>query len=647
MRAFRDGLPPRSSDRSTMVLQTLRKGASGLIAKAFLILLTVSFVIWGIADVFRGYGTSAVAKVGDTEIPVAAFRQQYLDQIQRISRATGRPISPDQARAFGIDRQVLNQMIGEAALDDDIKRRGLALSDADIAREIRANPSYRRPGVAEFEPAYFEQLLRSNGLTEARFLTMEKQRVLRQAIVESLAGDVTAPTVLTDAIHRFESEQRDIAYVLVGPQAAGTLPEPTEEQLKAFYDAHKVTFRAPEFRKLAVLALTPATLAPWIQVSDADLKAAYDANANRFGTPERRQVQQIVFSSADDAAAADAKIKAGATFLDIAQARGLGPKDIDLGLVTRSDLIDPKIAEAAFSLPVDGTSGPIPGAFGSALVHVVKIDPAQQKPFDEVKEQLRTEIATERARRELLDKHDAVEDERASGSTLAELTQKLGLTLETIDAVDRSGRDPTGAEIVAIPGRGEVVAGAFSGRPGIETDAVQLPQNGGYVWYDIVEVTPSRERPFDEVQDLVRARWTEDETVKAVEAKAKALLEAAQGGQSLADVAKGAGLEVKTADALQRGRAAGDFSTDTLNRIFDAKVGTVASAAGASPNERVLFQVTKATVPPAGPSDAMMSAQLGEQMEGDLLNQYVDALRKRFGVSVNERSFQLAVGGGE
>ncbi|MEP9377849.1 peptidyl-prolyl cis-trans isomerase [Aquabacter sp. CN5-332] len=630
-----------------MVLQTLRKGASGLIAKAFLIVLTVSFVIWGIADVFRGYGTSAVAKVGDTEIPVAAFRQQYLDQIQRISRSTGRAITPDQARAFGLDRQILNQMIAEAALDDDIKRRGLALSDDEIAREIRANPAFRRPGAAEFEPAYFEQLLRANGLNETRFIAMEKQRVLRQEIVESLGGEISVPAVLRDALHRYESEQRDIAYVAITPAAAGTLPEPTEEQLRAFYDAHKITFRAPEYRKMALLALTPASLAQWVQVSDADAKAAYDSNPARFGTAERRQVQQIVFSNAADAQAADDKIKAGASFLDIAAARGLTAKDVDLGLVTKADLIDPKIAEAAFSLPADGTSGPIPGAFGSALVHVVKIEPGQQQPFEQVQNQLRQELAVDRARRDLLDKHDAIEDERASGSTLTELTQKLGLPLETVDAVDRSGRDPTGAEVTDIPARAEVVGGAFATQPGVETDAVQLPQNGGYVWYDVLEVTPSRERPFDEVKDQVRARWTEEETVKAVEAKAKELLDAVQGGKPLAEVAAGANLEVKTADGLQRGRAGADFSTDALNRIFDVKAGASGTAPGTVPTERLIFQVTKVTVPPAGPADEQVAGQIAQQMENDLLAQYVDGLRKEVGVYVNERSFQSAVGSGQ
>jgi len=630
-----------------MVLQTLRKSASGLVAKAFLLILTLSFVVWGIADVFRSYGVSALATVGETEISVEAFRQQYLNQIQQISRRAGRAITPDQARAFGLDRQILNQMIAETVLDDDAKRRGLALSDEEIARLIRANPGFRRPGSTEFEPAYFQQLLQSNGITEMRFIAAEKKSTLRQQIVESLGGDMQAPAVLTNALHRYQSEQRNLTYALVRPSNIAPLPAPTDEQLKAFYESHKVTFRAPEFRKITVLALTPETLAPWIQVSDADLKAAYDANPARFGSPERREIQQIVFSSELDAQQAADKIKAGATFMDVAAARNLTAGDINLGLVTERDLIDPKIAEAAFTLPVDGTSAPLPGAFGSALVHVVKIEPGAQQPLEQVQEQLRREIAMERARRELLDKHDAVEDERGSGSTLTELAQKLGLNLETIDAIDRSGRDPTGAEITTIPARADVAAGAFATQPGIEADPIQLPQNAGFVWFDVNEVTPARERPFDEVRDQVLARWTEDETNKAVEAKAKELLAAAEAAKSLADVAPSAGLELKSAENVQRGRANDDLSPTVIARAFDVADGGFGVATGSTPSERVLFQVTKVTIPAETASDQQAAAQLGQALENDLLQQYVVQLRKEIGVSINERSFQLAVGGGD
>lgn len=628
-----------------MVLQTLRKGASGYIAKGFLAILTLSFVIWGVADVFRTYGATAVAKVGGTEISTDAFRQQYLNQLQRISRQAGRVITPEQARAFGLDRQILDQMIAETALDDQAKRLGLALSDDEIAREIRDNPAFRPQGATVFDPAYFGQLLRANGLNEERFIGMERQRKLREQLVESFGGNVTAPAVLRDLIHRYETQQRDVSYVAVGPGAAGALPEPTEEQLKAFFDAHKITFRAPEYRTVAYLALTPATLAPWIQVSEEDVKAAYDANPGRFGTAEKRTLQQIVFPSTQDAEAAAEKIKGGATFEEIAQDRKLSDKDISLGTVAKSDLIDPKVAEAAFAIPEGGTSAPVDGAFGTALVHVVKVEPGAQLPLDQAAPQLRKEIALDRARKELLDKHDAIEDERASGSTLSEVSQKLGLPLETVDAVDRSGRDPAGAEITDIPGRADVVSGAFSAQPGVETDPVQLPQNGGYVWYEVKAITPARERAFDEVKDLVKARWTEDETVKAVNAKAEALLAEVKAGKSLADVAAAAGLEVKTEAGVQRGRTPGDLPAAVVQAIFDAKVNEVAVTSGTVPAERILFQVTKESVPADTALDARLEAQLGQQLEGDVLNQYVIQLRKEIGVSINERSFLLATGG--
>ena len=79
--------------------------------------LIVSFGIWGIADIFRGFGQSTVAKVGGTEISVNEFRQLYTDRLQQIGRQFGRPLTMDQARAFGFDRQVLQQTIAEAAMD--------------------------------------------------------------------------------------------------------------------------------------------------------------------------------------------------------------------------------------------------------------------------------------------------------------------------------------------------------------------------------------------------------------------------------------------------------------------------------------------------------------------------------------------------
>ncbi|MFS8038272.1 SurA N-terminal domain-containing protein [Xanthobacter sp. AM11] len=626
-----------------MVLQTLRKGASGWIAKIFLILLTLSFVVWGIADVFRGFGATTVARVGDTDIPAEAFRQQYLDQLQQISRRAGRGITPEQARAFGLDRQILNQMIADATLEAQAARLGLAVGDAQIAREIAENPAFRPPGGGAFDPAYFQQLLRSNGLTEKRFVDAERKRAVRDQVLQSLGAGIAVPQVLLDAVSRFEGETRSASYILVTPAAAGAVPAPTEENLRAYFDAHKIAFRAPEYRKVSVLALTPTGLAATETVSDAEAKADYEHNPARFGTPERRDVQQLVFTNPADAAEADAKIKAGASFADIATARGLTAADTDLGLVAKSAILDPKIAAAAFSLAEGAVSAPVEGRFGTAIVRVGKIEPGSQRPFEQVKGEIVEALRLDKARRALLDKHDLVEDERAAGATLGETAQKLGLTLQVFDAVDRSGRDPAGAA-VDVPGGTEVITGAFAAQPGVETDTIQLPQNGGFIWYETNSITPARDRTFEEAQAAVTARWTEAETETAVEAKAKALLEQAQAGTALAQVAEQAGLALQSADQLRRGRAAGPFSTESIASVFDVKDGGFGIALAATEPSRVVFQVTAVAVPAVTPDTTRVAAELSRQVENDVLLQYLGALQKEIGVTVNDRVFAQAVG---
>jgi peptidyl-prolyl cis-trans isomerase D len=126
------------------MLRGLRKASSNWLGKAIMAvvmgILIVSFGIWGIADIFRGFGQSTLAKVGHTEISMNEFRQIYTDRIQQIGRQFGRPLTMEQARALGFDRQVLNQTLAEAALDEETRQLGLGQSDAETMRVIDADP---------------------------------------------------------------------------------------------------------------------------------------------------------------------------------------------------------------------------------------------------------------------------------------------------------------------------------------------------------------------------------------------------------------------------------------------------------------------------------------------------------------------------
>src|SRR5207237_4840823 len=141
---------------------------------------------------------------------------------------------------------------------------------------------------------------------------------------------------LIEALVRFDAQSRSIDMITLPSSAAGDIPAPTDDQLKSYFNDRKASYRAPEYRAVNVLAVTPTTLAKPGEVTDEDARALYDkVKDQRFGAPETRKLQQIVFPNDAEANDAAAKIKAGASFEDIAKARNLTDKDVDLGDVTR------------------------------------------------------------------------------------------------------------------------------------------------------------------------------------------------------------------------------------------------------------------------------------------------------------------------
>jgi peptidyl-prolyl cis-trans isomerase D len=297
------------------MLRGLRKASSNWLGKVIMAavvgFLVISFAIWGIGDIFRGFGRSTVAKVGGTEVTVEQFRLFYNERLQQIARQVGRPVTMDQARAMGLDRVVLGQLISEILLDERARKLGLNVSDAEVSRRITSDPAFQGPN-GQFDRIRFEQMIRSAGYTEARFVAERRREMLRSQLQGTVASGLNVPNAWVDAANRYRNEQRSIEYVLLDRAQAGEVAAPTPEALAKFYDERKILFRAPEYRKLVIVALIPSEQVHWIEISDADLKKAYEERRSRYVTPERRHIQQIVFANAEEARAAADRIAKGA-----------------------------------------------------------------------------------------------------------------------------------------------------------------------------------------------------------------------------------------------------------------------------------------------------------------------------------------------
>ncbi len=609
-------------------------------------ILIISFGVWGIGDIFRGFGRSTVAKVGGTEITIEQFRQIYTERLQQLGRQIGRPLTQDQARAFGIDRQVLQQIVAETTLNEEAKRLGLAQSDAEIIRQISLDPNFR--GLSgNFDPARFGQIIRQAGFTEQRYIAEQRSATLRRQITGTITEGVKPSNTLTEAISRFQNEQRSVSYVTLGAAQAGVIETPSPETLTAYFDDNKAAFRAPEYRKIAVVTVTPASIAKWTDISDADARKAFEERKEKFAKAEKREVSQMMFANADEAKAARDKLVAGTSFADLAKERGLGASDIELGLVTKSAIIDPAIADAAFALPLDEISQPVAGTFGTALVKVTKIEAGTDPTYESVSDEIKRELALERARASVEDMRNKMEDERGGGANVAEAAKKLGLAATTIEAIDRSGRGPDGQPVGGLPEGTDIVAQAFESEVGVETDPIS--HDGGYIWFEVLGVTPSRDRTFDEVKDQVEARWRADQIAARLRDKAKAMVDKINGGASLASEAGAAGVTVQTAENFKRTDTVTGLSSGAIRAAFRIAKGGAGEADG-NGADRIVFQLTEITVP-AFDAASEEAKQLQDVLKGMLndeqITAYVRKIETDIGVSINQGALAQVTGAGQ
>ena len=632
------------------MLRGINKASSGWLGKCIMAvvmgLIAISFVVWGIGDIFRGFGSRTLATIGNTEIGIEQFRYYYSDKLNQLGRRIGRVITPDQARGLGLDRQIVGELVAETALDEKAKQLKLGVSDAEISSKITADPNFQGLN-GQFDRNRFQDLIRNAGFTEARFVQEQRQITIRRQLALSLTGDFKPPATAQNLLNTFQNEKRGADVIVLSAAQAGEIAAPTPEQLQTYFEERIALFRAPETRKVVLLSLTPAEQARWSTVSDEDAKALYEQRKNEFGTPEKRHLRQIVFPDAQDAAAASEKLAKGTSFDDLVKERELKETDVDLGSVSKADVIDPAVAGAAFALKESETSAPITGRFGSVIIQVKDIQPGRQQAYEEVAGQIKNSLAAARARTEIAELRDKIEDERAGGATLAETAEKLKLASRTIESIDRSGRDAAGNPVPNLPPTRELIPALFSSDVGVDSEPVQI-QPGGCVWYEVVNITRSRERTLDEVKTQVETRWKNEQITTRLKAKADEMLAALKAGTPIEKVATDNGLKIESVADLQRNNPKPPVSGAALEEMFRLAKGAAGTAEGDAEATRLVFVVTAIEEPKfnADTAEAGEAAQTASRSyTEDILAQYVAKLESELGVRINQTALQQIVGG--
>jgi peptidyl-prolyl cis-trans isomerase D len=493
-----------------------------------------------------------------------------------------------------------------------------------------------------------QQALRNMDMSEQGYLASERERNLRRQLLSTVGRTPTASQVFLNALNNYNNETRSLRYVIIPGTAAGAVPEPTDEDLKRFYDNHQAKFTQPEFRKFGVLAVTPESVKEKVQITDDDLKAAFDKDKDKLGTPERRRVQQIAFPDEAAADAAYQKIQSGTGFVDLAKEQGVNEIDLDLGMLKRSDMADAAIGDAAFKLEKDKVSEPVTGALGkTVLLRVTEIQPGKIVTFEEAKPELEKKLLKDRAQGAIFDLHDRIEDERAAGTQLSEVADKFKLTYQVFDQVDHQGKTPDG-KVVDLPQKTDLLNAVFATEVGVENDPLDA-KDEGMIWYEVLGITPQQLKPFDQVKDEVKKDWSLDEQRTRLAKYTEDLVKQLSGGKTLEDLAKDMNTQVTSTEPLKRDGLTINVLPVAVTQAFALAQGGYGSAPSGVDEGRIVFQVDKVTPAPAveGPSLEAVKRQIKNFIGEDIVGEYFSALEARYGVTINQQALAKLAGGGE
>lgn len=623
------------------MLQGMRKSAKSWVMVLLFGLLILSFGLWGIGDVFRSgvRGNETVAEVGAVKISVDEYRRLLRSTLQRQGRRLGKTLSMTQARALGIDRQVLLGMIEERVMAQGAAGIGIVISADLVASDIQRNANFKNQ-FDQFDRANFIRLLQNNGLSEAGYVALRKGELARLQLAEAVAASQRMPRMMVERFYRYTNDKRIAEILFVADASITGVPNPSQSQLAGYHKKNARAFTAPELRGITAIILTADAIAGEVSVGEEDLRKSYDERKSEFVSPEKRTVEQMLFTSETAARKAHAALGAGRSFEIVARdLAGQKAGGLSLGTFARAELkarMAP-LADAAFRLEIGKFSVPVKSGLGWHILRVTKIVAGQTKSFEEVKAQIRSAIQKDRAGDLLVKLSNRIEDTLGSGASLEEVARRLNLKAVKFAGLARNGTDINAKKVKGLPKTREFLSRAFEIELDEDSGVVESEQGTVFV-LRVDKIAKPALRPLKTIRAEVAAAWKAERRREAAKAKAKMLLEKANSGETIAKLAKAEGSSARTTAPFTRaGRKAGkNLSPALIAKLFKAKAGTAVMARGSGGYGVASLKEIR----PANPSgdkagmDAVRQA-LVVAMNGDLLASYRRALRERYKVEIN------------
>ena len=545
-----------------MLMDKLREGAQGSIAKIVFWLIILSFALAGVGSYLNRPVNTDPAEVNGETITSQALERAYTNERARMESQFGESfaqLASNPAYVQQLRKSVLDKLVDQLLMDQQADKAQIRIGDEQVKDAIRQMPEFQQDG--KFDNERFINLLSRAGLTPKAFSDSIRMDLVRQNWVGGLVSSEFALPSESKRLGALMQQTRDVTVYTVPASHFAAKVSVSDAELDGYYKANQKRFMSPDLVKVSYLLIDSKELAKGIKLSDADAKNYYDQHQELYQTAERRHVAHILISEKDEAKANEkaeellAKIKAGDDFAKLAEANSADTlsarKGGDLEPFEKG-VMDPAFEAAAFSLAKPGdVSSVVKSKFGFHIIKLLGVEPQRTKAFEAVKADVIAKLQSEKAHELFLDQQQKLSDlSFENPDSLDMVAEKLGMKVLTSDYISAA----TTSYPFSDPKVKQLAFSSDLREQNINSDVIS-PAEGVALVLHILDYKPAAVRALAEVKAEVAAAVKNQKAQDEAAKHAKVLEAALAKGEPVDALLKEVGGSSKEHKAVTRNGA--------------------------------------------------------------------------------------------
>lgn len=615
------------------MLQTIRDRASGWFAYAIIFLISIPFALWGINHYLEGGGSQNVALVDGIPISIQAFERAYRDERLRLSQMFGGELPADLDDKT-LKQAVLRRLVQESVLTANLDKSGYQVADKALVKQITSYPVFQENG--SFSNKKYQQILSEQGISPSDFEHMLRKQLLIQQFQSGVYASAFVTKTQKDRLEGLLGEERKLGMVVVPLSKFLSSTKVTPAAVKDYYLKHSSEFMTHAEVDLSYLRLTQSDFEKSVNPSLDELRHYYDAHRAAYAKPERIKYSEVVFD-APKSSAGNVSITAFAEHM-----RALSGQNKDFKQAATEYAHKLKLPINSLKSDIEGIKTQIPDVLYKALsslkpkrfsepvsyggkLYVLRLDSVDTytyPTFQEVSSELRSDYVGVIAKKEYektLRRLSELTYEHPG--SLQAASKALNLKVEKTGWIDKTGG-------VGIAANHDVLNAAFS-KPvmdeGTNSSVIELG-SGDAVVIRVASKKPPSVKPFTEVENTIEGMLQRQAAIRQSRQLAESIEKSVRDGSAVAEVAAKNGLKYRDLGwvgrddsvipnaVLKSGFKLGVPSSASMPSVTTASLGAGNYAVVTVDHVRMPRDKSKETKGAAAPATRMLAQQVQNQM---------------------------------